>query len=248
MVIAAAQIASAKGAVAANAARHSRFAETAARLGVRLLVFPELSLTGYELEIARDHVVLPDDAVLSPLRQLAVRAGMTIVAGAPVRGDRGALHIGAIAMLPDGSISIYTKVHVHSSEAHVFECGSGGADLEVEGVQVGLAICRDAAIPDHAAAAAARGAQVYAAGVMIDEAGYARKVPLMSGYARQHGIAVLMANYSGVSGGEVSAGKSAIWGEDGDPVAACPGTEEMLVVGRREGGIWRGSTASVPDR
>lgn len=240
MVIAAAQISAARGDVPANASRHLRFAETAAKHGVQLLVFPELSLTGYELEIARDHVVHPDDMVLSPLRQLADSERMTIVVGSPIRGEGGALHIGAIAMLPDGAVSIYTKVHVHSSEAHVFECGSGGRDLVVEGVPVGLAICRDAAIPEHAAAAASRGVKLYAASVMIDGEGYVRKVPLMRSYARQHGIAVLMANYSGVSGGEVSAGKSAIWGEDGETVAESLGTEESLVIGRREGGIWSG--------
>lgn len=245
MVIAAAQIASARGDIAGNAARHLRFAEEAAKRGVRFLVFPELSLTGYELEIARDHVIHPDDAVLAPLRQLASRERMTAVVGAPVRGDRGALHIGAIAMLPDGSVSTYAKVHVHSSEAHVFECGPGGADLAIDGLSVGLAICRDAAIPEHAAAAASRGVKLYAAGVMIDGEGYARKVPLMRGYAREYGIAVLMANYSGISGGEVSAGKSAIWGEDGEPVAESPGTEESLVIGSREGGIWRGQAVMM---
>lgn len=240
MVIAAAQIASARGDVAGNAARHLQFAEVAAGHGVRLLVFPELSLTGYELDAARNHVIHPDDAVLSPLRLLAADARMTIVVGAPIRGERGALHIGAIAMLPDGRLSAYAKVHVHSSEAHVFECGPGGPDLEIDGFPVGLAICRDAAIPEHASAAAARGAKLYAAGVMIDAEGYARKVPLMRGYARRHGIAVLMANYSGVSGGEVSAGKSAIWGEDGEAVAESPGTEESLVIGSRERGHWIG--------
>lgn len=229
MIAAAAQIVSLRGDTAGNAARHLRFAGMAAARGAQLLVFPELSLTGYELDIAAAHVIHPDDALLVPLRLFAREVGMTIVVGAPVRGAGGALHIGAIAILPDGAASVYTKIHVHSSEEHVFAPGSGGPDLPVAGVPVALAICRDAAIPEHAAAAAARGAKFYAAGVMIDEAGYERKVPLMRGYARDLGLDVLMANYSGVSGGEVSAGKSAIWRAGGECAAESPGSEEALV-------------------
>ena len=36
--------------------------------------------------------------------------------------------------------------------------------------------------------------------------GYARKVALMGTYARERKMAVLLANYSGVSGGPISAG------------------------------------------
>jgi predicted amidohydrolase len=75
---------------------------------------------------------------------------------------------------------------------------------------------------------------------MIDDTGYARKVSLLRNYALEHGMVVLMANYSGSTGGEVSAGKSAIWSEDGQLVAASTGTEEALVVGRKQNGIWDG--------
>jgi hypothetical protein len=59
-----------------------------------------------------------------------------------------------------------------------------------------------AQVDEAAFAAAARGANVYATGVMIDEIGYARKVPLLRNYALEHKMAVLMSNYSGVTGGK----------------------------------------------
>lgn len=202
----------------------------AAARGVQLLVFPELSLTGYELDIAASHVIDPDDPVLTPFRALSEQAGMTIVVGAPIRGEAGVLHIGLIALLPGGSVSTYAKVHVHSSEAHVFACGAGGPDLQVDGMTAGLSICRDAAFPEHAAEAASRGVDLYAASVLIDIPGFERKVPLLDGYAREHRFAVLMANYSGVSGGEVSAGGSAIWFPGGEIAARAQGSEEALVI------------------
>ena len=57
--------------------------------------------------------------------------------------------------------------------------------------------------------------------------------------------AVLMANYSGVTGGEVSAGKSALWCQDGRLVAASAGAEEALVVGVKQDGVWNGIVLPV---
>lgn len=240
LIIAAAQSISVPGDVSWNIAHQLRIGAVAAERGVQLLVFPELSLTGYELAIAGSKALRLDSSELNPLRDLATEAHMTVVAGAPVRNDQGELHIAALALHPGGRVSTYTKEHVHQSEAHVFTSGPGGPALLVENASVALAICADATHPQHAARAASRGADVYAASVMIDEAGYGRKMALLQGYAQEHKIAVLMANYSGVTGAEVSAGKSAIWSEDGQIVAASTGTEEALVIGRKHDGAWTG--------
>lgn len=245
LIIGAAQSRSAAGDVLQNALRHLRIAETAAEHGVQLLVFPELSLTGYELALARECAVLADSSELRRLRDLAREARMTVVAGAPVQNDEGELHIGALALRPDGSVVTYTKVHVHESEARVFTRGVGGPLLAVEGGRIALAICADASHPEHAASAAARGANVYAAGVMITAEAVIRKSSLLTSYASEHGMAVLMANYSGRTGGEVSAGKSAVWSEDGQAVAASTGNEEALVIGRKRDGVWEGMVLTL---
>jgi predicted amidohydrolase len=218
----------------------------AAEHGVRLLVFPELSLTGYERALARANAVSPDDRVLYPLRQLAERTGMTVVAGAPIRNGNGELNIAAFAFRPDGSASTHTKQHLHPGEETVFTAGLGGPTLTVEGATIALAICADTSHPLHAANAAARGAQVYAAGVLIGEKGYATDAALLKQYAMEHRMAVLLANYSGTSGGWVSAGKSAIWSEDGAVVAASAGAGEALVIGRKRDGQWDGAVLPVP--
>ena len=241
LVIAAAQSASVAGDVRWNVAHHLRFAALAAEHGAQLLVFPELSLTGYELAIARWNTVCPDNPALDTLRQFATQAKMTVVAGAPLLNGKDELYIGALAFRPDGSVSTYTKVHVHESELHVFRPGPGGAPLLIGEATVALAICADASHPQHAARAAERGANVYATGALVDVAGYARKAALMGTYAREHKMAVLLANYSGASGGLVSAGRSALWSDDGQLVAACTGTEEALLVGRKQAGTWSGS-------
>ncbi len=241
LTIAAAQSKSVPGDIRANLAHHLRFARAAAGQGVQLLVFPELSLISYELALALSNAMQADDVRLDPLRDLTASTGMTIVVGAPLLQNENELHIAALVLNPGGTVSTYCKVHVHESELGVFEPGPGGMDMKVEAVQVALAICADATFPSHAAKAAKRGAKLYAVGAMITESCYARKTALLEGYARQHGLAVLLANYSGFTGEGVSAGKSAIWSENGELVAASIGNEEALVLGRKRGGVWQGT-------
>jgi predicted amidohydrolase len=65
LVIAAAQCHSTVGNVTNNVAHHRRFGILAAECGVQLLVFPELSLTGYDLAIARATHYRPTPRVLT---------------------------------------------------------------------------------------------------------------------------------------------------------------------------------------
>ncbi|NYF77818.1 carbon-nitrogen hydrolase family protein [Granulicella arctica] len=246
LILAVAQSGSIPGDVSANVARHLRFGVVAAEHGVQFLVFPELSLTGYEPALARSNSVHPHDPKLDPLRRLAEEARMTVVVGAPILNDKRELHIGALAICSDGMVSTYTKQHLHPGEDEVFTPGLGGPMLSVEGAAVALAICADTTYPQHPASAAACGANVYAAGVLITENGYASDTALLRQYSLQHKMAVLMANHSAPTGGWVSAGKSAIWSDDGELVATSPGTEEGLLIATRHKRIWDGMSLSVP--
>ncbi len=248
LTIAAAQATSIGGDIAANVAEHARWVAAAGDLGVQLLVFPELSLTGYEPAIARARTVATDDARLDPLRNLAVKLRMAIVAGAPMASGNGRCRLSALAFLADGSVSIYSKQHLHPGEEVFFEPGGGGDLLGVGGETVALAICADASHPKHAANAASRGASVYAAGVLITEKGYAPDAGLFERYATEYGLTCMMANYAAPSGGWYPAGKSAIWRAGGQRVAAAEGTERALIVATRENGAWRGAVVMVPER
>jgi predicted amidohydrolase len=240
LVIAAAQTISVPGDVSRNVAGHLRFATVASEHGVRLLVFPELSLTGYEPALARLNAVGIQSALLDPLRRIAADAHMTLVVGAPVLGDSDELLIAAIVVHADGSVSIHPKEYLHPGEEAVFTAGSGGPVLPIEDATLALAIRADTTHPEHAASAAARGASIYAAGVLIAGSGYGPDTAQLTAYARKHRMAVLMANHGGETGGWKPAGKSAIWSDEGRVVATCSGTGEVLVVGRKHEGVFSG--------
>lgn len=65
--LAAAQTAPIRGDVEANLRQHAHLVRAAAEQGAEILVFPELSLTGYELNLAAELAFAEDDARLAPL-------------------------------------------------------------------------------------------------------------------------------------------------------------------------------------
>ncbi|WP_339446810.1 carbon-nitrogen hydrolase family protein [Pseudomonas sp. EA_5y_Pfl2_R50] len=245
LTIAAAQSVSIAGDLATNIARHMRFIEVAAQHGVELLVFPELSLTGYEGEIAAALAIDPQDPLIAPLRDRARALGITAVVGMPIHlNGNSAVLIGALTLGAEGTLGVYSKQHLHSGEERVFASGSGGEPQQIGSDKVALAVCADFTHASHATAAADHGANLYAAGVLISEKGYEPDTAILRGYARNHVMAVLMANHGGLTGGWQSAGCSAIWSETGTLVIAAPGAGEALVIARRDNGEWLGQVVS----
>lgn len=244
LIIGAAQSLSFAGDVSKNVSHHLDIARLAAKHGVQLLVFPELSLTGYEPLLAAECAINIADPRLEPLKRFAREAQMAIVVGAPTRGESGQLHIGAFTFLPDGTALTYTKKHLHDSEEKFFTNGPGGSNFALAGETVSLAICADISHPEHAESAAASGATIYAAGVLISEKGYAPDAALMQRYAATHHLTVLMANHAGPTGGWLPAGKSAIWSSSGAAVATAE-TAETLVLADLERGVVTGG-AVIP--
>lgn len=246
LTIAAAQSISVAGDLPGNIVRHLDFMALAAEQGVQLLVFPELSLTGYEPELAAALAVAPEAAVLQPLRDGARKLGLTAVVGMPLRlAPEGRVLIGALVLAADGSLAVYSKQHLHPGEERAFASGSGGDNLKFGDDAVALAVCADFSQASHARAAAQSGASVYAAGVLVGESGYGVDSALLQGYAREHRMLVLMANHGGPAGGWVSAGRSAIWGSHGELIAAASGAGDQLVIARCTGQAWSGRVVEV---
>lgn len=246
LTLAAAQTLSLAGDLPANIERHLSFMRVAAEHRVQVLVFPELSLTGYEPSLAGGLAIAPDDSVLAPLRDMARELRLTAVVGMPIRlAPEAGVSIGALVLGADGSLAVYTKQHLHSGEELAFVPGQGGAALERGSERIALAVCADFSHASHPRLAAEAGATVYAAGVLISEGGYATDSALLQGYAAEHGLLVLMANHGGPSGGYVCAGRSAIWAADGRLLVAASGVGDALVIARREGGEWAGQVVVV---
>ena len=153
---------------------------------------------------------------------------------------------GAWVLGADGSVALYRKRHLHDSEEQFASAGTDDAQVQlVAGEPTALAVCADITHSEHAQAARGAGAALYAAGVLISEKAYAAESAMLEGYARDHDMAVLAANYSGTSGGYVSAGRSAFWAPGGRCVVAAPGDAPCIVWAQRSDSGWAGGVLSL---
>jgi predicted amidohydrolase len=244
--IAAAQSPSVPGDIAANVRTHLAFIEAAHKAGAQLLMFPELSLTGYELPLLRELSMTPDDARLAPIRAAAMAAGMTVIAGAPTLDAGAALPcIASFEFRPDGSTTIYRKQYVHSSEQAHAQSGPLGAHCGTLSQHTyAQAICFDLKHQEHASAAKAAGASLYLASVLVSKNGYADDAGKLQQWAQEFKVGTLLANHATPSGGYDTAGRSAFWAPGGALVAQTEGPGSCLLVVRDEGG-WQGQAAAV---
>lgn len=247
MRLAAAQTCSVPGDVAANAAGHLEACRVAAEHGAALVLFPELSLSGYEPGLVRQCVLDPDSPVLAPMRRLARERGLAIVAGAPVPAEDGhGVAIGAIVLQPDGGTSLYRKHFLHPGEEAFAAAGSRLAHVQpLAGFQAGLAICADTTHEAHPAAARAQGADLYLAGVFWTPGGYDVDAAMIESYARTHRMGCLVANHGGPSGGFPAGGRSAFWAPGGALVGTAPDQGSALLLAEERDGAWTCRTVGL---
>lgn len=245
--IAAAQPIATPGDISANVVVHTGFVAAAREAAVDILIFPELSLSGYELPLLRDCLVRPDDERLSPIQDLARQAQMTVVVGAPVANGGDSIAIGAITFFPDGRISVYCKQYLHPGEEQFVTKGQTTYQCHaVRGESFALAICADISHEQHAKTAATAGASLYLAGVLVSEGGYSADSGYLCHYATAYGLGVLMANHGGPSGGYISAGRSAFWAPGGRLIVEAAGAGSLLLVAEKElDGNWTGRVFDV---
>ena len=108
MRIALAQTRPVRGDIAANIAAHVRIIGTAAERHTDFLVFPELSLTGYEPQLARDLATDPDDPRLEVFQRLSDRNKMIIGVGLPTPASPRP-RITLLLFSPDAARRAYSK-------------------------------------------------------------------------------------------------------------------------------------------
>jgi predicted amidohydrolase len=215
------------GDVDANLQEHVRLAHVAADEGARLLVFPELSLSGYEIPLAGRLAFSEHDARLDSLIRTAAARSLTMIVGAPVAiGSR--LHIGAFILFPDGSVSLYTKHRlgafteqarcdgtVPPAESTVFAPGDRDPLIPIGNRTAAVAICADIGQALHPKLAAERGAQIYLASMFVIPSEFDGDAARLRAYATQYSMVVALANFGGASGGLAAAGRSSIWSAAG---------------------------------
>ena len=208
-----AQPVSVLGDLAANVLEHSR---AVLDLEARLVVFPELSLTGYAMNLMP---VDPEDHALEPLVEACAMRNSIALVGAPTRPTGGARRrISILRVDRDGAEVVYDKMHLGGEEPHHYGPGDTPAVLEVEGWRLGLAICRDTGQPEQAAATTELGIDAYIAGVCESEEDREVQPRRSHRIINDHSVWVAYASFAGPTGGGFAdtAGRSAVRDPEGN--------------------------------
>ena len=243
--IAAAQIASVRGDIDRNIATHAAAIRAAAKHEVSVLVFPELSLTGYEPGLATELAMTATDSRLTPLHALARQHQIEVVVAAPLLSDKTKPGLGAIVITADGTTRTYCKMHLGGSEPNYFTPGDMPLAFAANGQTTGIAISADASQSSHPQTYADAGASIYAACVFLNDEWYIADAPRLAGYAARYRLLIVMANHAASVGTYTSVGKSAVWAPDGALLAQAEGTESSLVMATSSHGVWRGEVVKI---
>lgn len=216
MTIAAVQPACKANDVSANALSHAAAVRAAK---ARVVVFPELSLTGYGLEAAP---VSPSDARLSAIVEACAATNSIALAGAPAEGEDGRLYIAMLCVSPRGVDVAYRKCYLGGEEPTRFSPGPGPAVLDVDGWRLGMGICKDTGVAEHVRDTVALGIDVYVAGLVHTPEELPVQQMRAASIAREGNAFVAFASFAGPTGGgyERTAGSSGIWSPEGFQLAS----------------------------
>jgi len=146
-VVALAQVATCPAQLRHNLERHLDMAAQARRAGARMVVFPELSVSGYALAHGVFELAfVPDDARLAPL--LALSREITLLVGLPLREPHGGISNAAL-LLESGDVrGIHRKLYLPTygmfDEGRYFVPGPRLAPLECSLGRFGVLVCEDA--------------------------------------------------------------------------------------------------------
>jgi predicted amidohydrolase len=238
MILAAAQTKPKRGNITSNLLDHYRLITLAAENGANLIVFPELSITGYERENAADLAFLKDDYRIDHLRDLAADNDIIIVAGAAIQ-EESELYIGEFIIFPDGSVSIYTKQFLHEGEDKFFQPSFDyNPIITIEKQKISFAICADIDNPLHPENASKNNVSIYIASIFFSPNGIPNAYRDLQSYAEKHQMNVLMSNFGGESYGCPSGGKSAFWNNKGELVGQMNDSDSGLLLVENKNDNW----------
>jgi predicted amidohydrolase len=206
--------------------------------GANLVIFPELSLTGYlnrdlAYELAEP---IPGSSIYS-LEEIAKKENIHIVFGMPEQSEKAhaVLYNTAVLLGPDGLIGKYRKTHLptHSvfEEKRYFRLGYEAPVFETEIGKIGLTICYDMFFPEISRLLRLKGSQLIVC-ISASPAVRSRFFEVFTAArALENTVFLAYVNLVGVENGLQFWGGSRTIAPDGSMLAKAKYDEEDLVIG-----------------
>ena len=229
MRVAIAQIEAIKGNVEKNIENHLKWIKQAIQNNADMLVFPELSVTGYEPDLAENLATNQDDTRLDNIQNLSDRNGIAIGVGLPTK-DESDVFVSMIIFQPHKERITYSKQYLYPPEESIFKAGKNPLVLNFETEVVSPAICYEISNKAHCEFAKRNKATLYIASVLSSINGIDADMKKLSDIAKHNNLVTFMANYVGESGGYKCAGKSSVWDTTGKLIGQLDSETEGILI------------------
>ena len=152
MKVAAAQISCALGDIDANLRKIRDFASRAKKSGANLVVFPEMSDTGYSMPVIQKHARPWKNGAVNELQKIARENSITIVAGLSEREGDSIFNSQVLVDSKGELLAKYRKTHLVTAapldERVCFSPGNEFVTSKLGDFNVGLSICYDLRFPE----------------------------------------------------------------------------------------------------
>ena len=229
MKICVAQIKSIKGNIKANIENHLRWAELAVSEKADFIAFPELSLTSYEPELAKELATEQNDSRLDDFQEFSDKNSIVIAVGLPIKSELG-IFISMAIFQPNQKRKFYSKQKLHLDEKPYFIEGKEQIILKVKETKIAPAICYESLQPEHAEKINAMGAELYLASVAKSQVGIEKAYEHFPRIALRYSMPVLMTNCIGFCDNFQSAGQTSVWDKNGVIIEKLDSQNEGIIL------------------
>jgi len=221
-----------------NIKRMREQAAQAAKSECDLIIFPEMSLTGY---VCRDLIYKLSEPIRGPsmdkLEKIAKEHNLHIVLGMPEEsGAKGIVHNSSVLLSPSGVVGVYRKMYLptHSvfEEKRYFRPGYDIQTFDTAIGNIGMLICYDLFFPEIVRFLTVAGAQII---VCISASPSGRRdyfETLTKARAIENSVFLAYVNLVGIEDGLQFWGGSHVLSPEGGLVTKAKYDEEDLVLAR----------------
>ena len=213
-----------------NVVAHRRLVDLAVSNDAEIIVFPELSVTGYEPTLAKDLATHLDDHRFDILQAISDMDDITIGIGVPTK-HRDGIRVSSLLFHPSTPRQPYSKTHLHQDEECYFVSGQPSLGLLGKESSAALAICYELSVPEHAANAHRNGASIYIASVAKSVGQIGEALKRLREISTEYSMTVLMSNCIGLSEDGVEwAGRTSVWDNKGTLLSQLDDANEGIIV------------------
>jgi len=229
MKLGVAQIKPKRGDIESNIELHKEMIFLALTKGVSAIFFSELSITGYEPELAEGLKVNQQEKKFEIFQKISNEKEITIGIGAPTESEEG-VQISMLIFKPNKNVQTYSKQILHDDEKPYFKKGNGQFVLNLNGNKIAPAICYESLQIEHLENSIHKGAELYVASVAKPQKGINKAKVYFSKVAKEKSIPILMANCVGFCDNFESVGQSSIWNKHGKILGQLSESEEGILI------------------